>query len=130
MTHFYAFLHFWPTYSENKYPTTHMFYDLLYHGFVCQNPNSPKYVRFLRGVELDPRGYMQKVLGKHRLYRVSHTKQWLTISNFLCQFFYFDEFSRILCISPANWDQPGCFAYNKFPQLLILYKICMAKVHA
>ena len=28
---FAKFWYFWPTYSENKYPTTPMFYDLLYY---------------------------------------------------------------------------------------------------
>ena len=52
-----AYWHFWPTYSENKYPMTLMFYVLLYHVLYTDQTKSgiPKirvFYRPLSGVAL------------------------------------------------------------------------------
>ena len=43
--------------------------------------------------------------------------------------FYSIKFSGKISIFQENWGQPGCFAYNYFPQLLLLTEIYIVKLY-
>ena len=48
------FWHFWPSQSENKYPTTPLFYDLLIMVFICHQETWKIPKKYLRSLGMWP----------------------------------------------------------------------------